>query len=114
MSASTKSASSAGVAARRASSAVHSAVMSSGVRRRAARPGRVHLHRHADLVDVGHGGLTVRAVEHWALLGPNGAGKSTLLRLLGALLHPTGGGVEVLGHRLGRVDLRELRAHVGH
>ncbi|GHA46240.1 ABC transporter ATP-binding protein [Streptomyces purpurascens] len=58
--------------------------------------------------------LTVRAGEHWALLGANGAGKSTLLGLLGALVHPTRGLVEVLGHRLGRVDLRELRAHVGH
>ncbi|WP_431973451.1 ABC transporter ATP-binding protein [Micromonospora haikouensis] len=58
--------------------------------------------------------LTVRAGEHWALLGPNGAGKSTLLGLLGAVTHPTRGTVEVLGHRLGRVDLRELRSHVGH
>lgn len=58
--------------------------------------------------------LTVRAGEHWALLGANGAGKSTLLGLLGALVHPTRGRVEVLGHRLGRVDVRELRAHVGH
>jgi iron complex transport system ATP-binding protein len=58
--------------------------------------------------------LTVRAGEHWALLGANGAGKSTLLGLLGALLHPTRGTVEVLGRRLGRVDLRELRSYVGH
>ncbi|MGC0337705.1 ABC transporter ATP-binding protein [Streptomyces sp. SLBN-8D4] len=58
--------------------------------------------------------LTVRAGEHWALLGANGAGKSTLLSLLGALVHPTRGTVEVLGRRLGRVDLRELRAQVGH
>ncbi|GGV25242.1 ABC transporter ATP-binding protein [Streptomyces filipinensis] len=58
--------------------------------------------------------LTVRAGEHWALLGANGAGKSTLLGLLGAVVHPTRGAVEVLGRRLGRVDLRELRAHVGH
>ncbi|MEV5879778.1 ATP-binding cassette domain-containing protein [Streptomyces sp. NPDC052101] len=58
--------------------------------------------------------LTVRAGEHWALLGANGAGKSTLLGLLGARAHPTRGTVEVLGRRLGRVDLRELRAHVGH
>jgi ABC-type molybdenum transport system ATPase subunit/photorepair protein PhrA len=41
--------------------------------------------------------LTVRAGEHWALLGANGAGKSTLLGLLGALVHPTRGSVEVLG-----------------
>ncbi|MER7935432.1 MULTISPECIES: ATP-binding cassette domain-containing protein [unclassified Streptomyces] len=58
--------------------------------------------------------LTVRAGEHWALLGANGAGKSTLLGLLGALVHPTHGTVEVLGARLGRVDLRELRTQVGH
>ncbi|MFD5136793.1 ABC transporter ATP-binding protein [Streptomyces sp. NPDC058378] len=58
--------------------------------------------------------LTVRAGEHWALLGANGAGKSTLLGLLGALTHPTRGTVEVLGHKLGRVDLRQLRTYVGH
>ncbi|MEU3200610.1 MULTISPECIES: ABC transporter ATP-binding protein [unclassified Streptomyces] len=58
--------------------------------------------------------LTVQAGEHWALLGPNGAGKSTVLSLLGALAHPTRGTVEVLGHRLGRVDMRQLRSYVGH
>ncbi|WP_427919893.1 ABC transporter ATP-binding protein [Streptomyces sp. cg40] len=58
--------------------------------------------------------LTVRAGEHWALLGANRAGKSTLLSLLGAVVHPTGGTVEVLGRRLGRVDVRELRSYVGH
>ncbi len=56
---------------------------------------------------------TVRSGEHWALLGANGAGKTTVLRLLGALMHPTTGTVEVLGHRLGRVDVRELRARIG-
>ncbi|MFE0760255.1 ABC transporter ATP-binding protein [Streptomyces smyrnaeus] len=56
----------------------------------------------------------VRAGEHWALLGANGAGKTTLLKLLGAVMHPTTGSVEVLGNRLGRVDVRELRAHIGH
>ncbi|MGC9497382.1 ABC transporter ATP-binding protein [Streptomyces sp. WG7] len=57
---------------------------------------------------------TVRPGEHWALLGANGAGKTTLLRLLGALMHPTTGTVDVLGSRLGRVDVRELRTHIGH
>ncbi|MGP4114084.1 ABC transporter ATP-binding protein [Streptomyces sp. 4N509B] len=56
---------------------------------------------------------TVRAGEHWALLGPNGAGKTSILRLVGAVIHPTTGTVEVLGHRLGRVDMRELRARIG-
>ncbi|MCD2468897.1 ATP-binding cassette domain-containing protein [Streptomyces sp. MBT42] len=58
--------------------------------------------------------LTVRPGEHWALLGANGAGKTTLLGLLGAQTHPTHGRVEVLGRRLGRVDLRELRTLIGH
>ncbi len=73
---------------------------------RVVRDGRTLLH------DVS---LTVRAGEHWALLGANGAGQvHAALGLLGAVVHPTRGTVEVLGHRLGRVDLRELRAHVGH
>lgn len=57
---------------------------------------------------------TVRAGEHWALLGPNGAGKTSVLRLVGATAFPTTGTVDVLGHRLGRVDVRELRARIGH
>ncbi|MFI6295536.1 ABC transporter ATP-binding protein [Nonomuraea sp. NPDC050790] len=51
--------------------------------------------------------------EHWVVLGPNGAGKTTLLSLASAVRHPTEGTVNVLGHRLGRVDLRELRRHIG-
>ena len=59
-------------------------------------------------------GLVVRAGEHWALLGPNGAGKSTILGLCGARTHPSSGTAEVLGHRVGRVDLQELRRLIGH
>lgn len=58
--------------------------------------------------------LTVRAGEHWALLGSNGAGKSTVLSFCGAQVHPTSGTVDVLGRRLGRVDLQELRREIGH
>src|SRR5947209_18064331 len=57
--------------------------------------------------------LEVGAGEHWALAGPNGAGKSTLLALAGAQRHPSNGVVEVLGARLGRVDLRALRERIG-
>ena len=53
--------------------------------------------------------LSVRAGELWALLGPNGAGKSMLLRLLATYSHPTRGHVEILGKRLGRVDVFRLR-----
>jgi len=58
--------------------------------------------------------LVIRDGERWALIGANGAGKSTLLNLAGALAHPTSGTVDVLGRRLGRVDIRELREHIGH
>ena len=51
--------------------------------------------------------------ERWVVLGPNGSGKTSLIRIAGAWLHPTGGTVEVLGHRLGRTDVRELRARIG-
>jgi iron complex transport system ATP-binding protein len=57
--------------------------------------------------------LSVARGEHWALLGPNGAGKSTLLGLAGAQRFPSRGTVEVLGQRLGHVDVRELRARIG-
>jgi iron complex transport system ATP-binding protein len=74
----------------------------------------------AESVDLERGGrlllsqvtFSVRSGEHWALLGPNGAGKSTLLRLLATYAHPTRGEVEILGHRLGRVDVFTLRPHV--
>ena len=51
--------------------------------------------------------------ERWVVLGPNGAGKTTLLRLAGAELHPTSGAVHVLGERMGRVNVFELRPRIG-
>jgi iron complex transport system ATP-binding protein len=51
--------------------------------------------------------------ERWVMLGPNGAGKTTLLSLAAGRLHPTRGTVRVLGERLGRVDVFELRTRVG-
>ncbi|HEU4425701.1 MAG TPA: ABC transporter ATP-binding protein [Pilimelia sp.] len=51
--------------------------------------------------------------ERWVVLGPNGAGKTTLLNLAAARLHPSAGTVDVLGERLGRIDVNELRTRVG-
>ncbi|MGH3866598.1 MAG: ABC transporter ATP-binding protein [Pseudonocardiaceae bacterium] len=51
--------------------------------------------------------------EKWVVLGPNGAGKTTLLQLAATELHPSWGTVHVLGERLGRVDVFELRARIG-
>ena len=56
---------------------------------------------------------SVRPGEHWALLGPNGAGKSTLLGVAAGLNHPSAGTVDVLGRRLGRVDVRTLWPLIG-
>src|SRR5690349_10551034 len=51
--------------------------------------------------------------ERWVVLGPNGAGKTTLLNLAAARLHPSRGTAWVLGERLGRTDVNELRTRVG-
>jgi iron complex transport system ATP-binding protein len=56
---------------------------------------------------------TVERGEHWVVLGPNGAGKTTLLNMAAAFSHPSGGTVEVLGERLGAVDMRKLRESIG-
>jgi iron complex transport system ATP-binding protein len=50
--------------------------------------------------------------QRWVVLGANGAGKTTLLRIAACYQHPTSGVVDVLGHRLGRVDVRTLRERV--
>jgi iron complex transport system ATP-binding protein len=56
---------------------------------------------------------SVELDERWVVLGPNGAGKTTLLRLASAELFPSTGVVEILGERLGRVDVFELRTRIG-
>ena len=57
--------------------------------------------------------LRVDDGERWVVLGPNGSGKTTLLRIASLVLAPTRGTVEVLGHRLGAVDVRSLKRRVG-
>ncbi|MEK7767805.1 MAG: ABC transporter ATP-binding protein [bacterium] len=53
---------------------------------------------------VKNASLEVRRGELIALVGPSGAGKSTLLALLGGLLSPSGGRVEVEGTDLTALD----------
>jgi iron complex transport system ATP-binding protein len=58
--------------------------------------------------------VAIRAGEHWALLGPNGAGKSTLLQIMATGAYPSRGTVDILGNRLGRVNVFSLRPWIGH
>jgi iron complex transport system ATP-binding protein len=51
--------------------------------------------------------------QRWVVLGPNGAGKTTLLQVASTQLHPTSGRAWVLGERLGKVDVFELRPRIG-
>ncbi len=51
--------------------------------------------------------------EHWVILGANGSGKTSLLTALTGYLTPSSGEVEVLGHRYGHTDWRELRQRLG-
>lgn len=57
---------------------------------------------------------TVRADQRWLVLGANGSAKTTLLRIAAMYEHPSSGTVEVLGERLGRTDVRELRRRIGY
>ena len=56
---------------------------------------------------------TVQVGERWVVLGPNGAGKSTLFSLVGSLIHPTRGEVEILESPMGKTDVFELRPRIG-
>lgn len=51
--------------------------------------------------------------QRWAVLGPNGAGKTTLLEVIAARRHPTTGTADLLGERVGRTDVFELRPRIG-
>lgn len=55
----------------------------------------------------------VKEGERWVVLGRNGSGKTTLMQLCSARMHPTTGTVDILGERMGRVDVFELRPRLG-
>jgi putative ABC transport system ATP-binding protein len=61
--------------------------------------------------------LSVSAGEVVFLVGPSGSGKTTLLSILGCILTPDTGRVEVLGKEVSRLDAHQLaafrRQHVG-
>ncbi len=72
----------------------------------------VSLRRQGSVL-VGPLDWAVELDERWVIIGPNGAGKTSLLRIAAAAEHPSTGIAFVLGERLGRVDVSELRARIG-
>jgi iron complex transport system ATP-binding protein len=56
---------------------------------------------------------TAHEDERWVVIGPNGAGKTTLLQVAAAQMFPTTGTVDIMGQRLGQVDVFELRNRIG-
>jgi iron complex transport system ATP-binding protein len=73
---------------------------------------RVSLRRGGQTL-VGPITWAVELDERWVVIGPNGAGKTSLLRIAAAMEHPSSGTAYVLGERLGRTDMSELRSRVG-
>lgn len=69
--------------------------------------------RRGGRVLVGPVSWQVELDERWVVIGPNGAGKTSLLRMAAAMEYPSSGTATVLGERLGRVDMAELRQRVG-
>lgn len=69
--------------------------------------------RRGGRVLVGPVSWQVELDERWVVIGPNGAGKTSLLRIAAAMEYPSTGRAYVLGERLGKVDMAELRARVG-
>ncbi|KFJ06103.1 ABC transporter ATP-binding protein [Bifidobacterium tsurumiense] len=57
--------------------------------------------------------MRIERGQRWVLFGPNGIGKSTLVSMMSARLFPSAGTVEILGKRLGTVDVSSLRPHIG-
>lgn len=54
--------------------------------------------------------LVVKAGELVLIMGPSGSGKTTLLMMLGGLMRPTAGSVEIDGTDLTRIPERQLTA----
>jgi putative ABC transport system ATP-binding protein len=65
-------------------------------------------HRYGDKQVLALGAWRAAVGEHWLVLGASGSGKTTLLGILGGLLRPSEGRVNVAGQDLGALSGAEL------
>ncbi len=66
--------------------------------------------RRVILADVN---LEIHRGEKWVLFGPNGIGKSSLVQMMSTRGFPSSGTVDILGNRLGKVDVFSYRNRIG-
>ena len=66
--------------------------------------GRSNLHKD-DFWALRHVDVEIRSGETLGLIGPNGSGKSTLLKLIGGILQPTTGSVQLRGRLAALLEL---------
>lgn len=66
--------------------------------------------RRVILADVN---LEIQPGERWVVFGPNGIGKSTIVSMMSSRLFPSDGTIDILGNRMGKVDVFSLRPLIG-
>jgi iron complex transport system ATP-binding protein len=57
--------------------------------------------------------LRIATGDKWVLFGPNGIGKSSLVAMMSTRGYPSSGTVDILGNRLGKVDVFSYRNRIG-
>jgi ABC-2 type transport system ATP-binding protein len=65
----------------------------------------VRRHRDSDFRALDHVELSINAGESVGLVGPNGSGKSTMLKVIGGILRPNSGKVQVRGRLAAMIEL---------
>lgn len=66
--------------------------------------------RRTILADVD---LHIGSGQKWVIFGPNGIGKSTLVSMMATRLFPSAGTIDILGNRLGKVNVFSYRNRIG-
>lgn len=77
-----------------------------------AAQGLYHIYRERDVETVALRGAEIRlAPGQWtSVMGPSGSGKSTLVHVLGGMLEPSGGSVQIEGEDITRLPASERAA----